>query len=282
MNLTVTKDEFRLLRDFVEKECGISLDEDKTYLIESRLAGMVIENGCQTFGEFYLKAKADTGSGLKDKIVDAMTTNETLWFRDDSPFIVLKERLFPEFISQIESKTKSQIRIWSAACSTGQEPYSIGITAHEFSNRTGAKTLSSGGLSILATDISPSALHAAKNAKYNPIAMSRGMPSDLKERYFEQQGSTCVLKETIKNMVEFRQFNLQSDFSSLGKFDVVMLRNVAIYFSFDFKVALFKKIAQVLNPQGYLFLGASENLLGCSDDFKMIEHGRCIFYQLKN
>jgi len=277
MDLSMTKDEFLLIRYLIEQECGIAVEEEKVYLLESRLLTLVLENGCTTFGEFYLKVKADT-EGLKEKVVDAMTTNETLWFRDEGPFVVLKERLFPELHKEIELGNKRNVRIWSAACSTGQEPYSIALTALQ----TRLSRLVDANLSILATDISPSALKVAKSAKYNPIAISRGLPAELKDQYFENAPPSWILKDEVKNKVEFKPFNLQNSFSSLGKFDVIMLRNVAIYFSHSFKVDLFTRLAQSLNPGGYLFLGASESLLGYNDDFKTLEHGRFTFYQLKD
>lgn len=279
---TITTEEFLLLRDFVEKECGIALAEEKKYLLESRLANLLVENGCRTFGEFYLKVRSEPGTALKDKIVDVMTTNETLWFRDEGPFKVLQERLFPEFARFIEKGQKSRVNIWSAACSTGQEPYSIGIMAHEYARKSGDNRFITGQMSILATDISASVLMLAKNARYNSIAISRGMPAEYQERYFTEQPPLWCLQEEIKNLVRFQKFNLQHSFESLGKFDIILLRNVAIYFSTEFKMQLFKKIAQALNPGGYLFLGGSESLLGYNDDFKMLEHDRCLFYQLRS
>lgn len=270
-NLSLKQDEFELLRSWVEQSCGISVKEDKLYLFESRLAGLVVEAGCTTFGEFYLKARGDSKNEWKGKIIDAITTNETLWFRDASPFTALKEVLFPEFYAK-----NKPCRIWSAACSTGQEPYSIAITACEYNNGWARKNVS-----IFASDISSSALMLARNARYNTISMSRGMPEDLKKKYFTEDRQISVLNDDIKQLVKFEQFNLQSPFSTLGKFDIIFLRNVAIYFSPEFKTALFKKLASTLNPHGYLFVGSSESLMGYSSDFSIMEHGRCLYYKLK-
>lgn len=279
---SITKEEFHLIRDYIEKECGIALNEEKMYLVESRLASLIAENGCTSFTDFYLKVKTSANEQLKTKIINAITTNETLWFRDEKPFAVLKEKLFPEFSAKLERGEKNQVRIWSAASSTGQEPYSIAMVAHEFSTKERrGRELVNGKLSILATDISSAALQIAQNARYNPIVMSRGISDDLKQRYFEQQGPVWVLKNEIKQMVRFQQFNLQHPFSAFGKFDIIMLRNVAIYFSCDFKKELFKKVAQALNPGGYLFLGTSEALVGYSNDFVSIGHNNYTYYQLK-
>ncbi|MBX2860946.1 MAG: protein-glutamate O-methyltransferase CheR [Vampirovibrio sp.] len=279
MNISIEQDEFDLIRQYIEQECGIALENDKTYLIESRLSRMVLENGCDNFREFYQKAKNDTSSQLRDKIVDAMTTNETLWFRDNHPYEVLKTVLFPKFVEQLRNKERPKIRIWSAACSTGQEPYSIGILAHEYAKAHNAPELINGGIEIIATDISTSALFIAKNARYDGISMSRGMSPDIQSQYFAEAGRAFQLNDEIKKMVQFQQFNLQNSFVSLGSFDLVMIRNVAIYFSADFKKDLYAKIATALNPGGYMFLGSSESLMGYSDAFDLLKADHCLYYQ---
>lgn len=281
MGLTITSDEFRLLKELIEKECGIEVKEDKIYLIENRLTKLVIENGCDSFGEFYLKAKTSPNPALRSKIVDAITTNETLWFRDEAPFNVLKEVLLPRFWAELDEGKRSQVRIWSAACSTGQEPYSIAMIIDDFCKHNPGSERMRDKISIYATDISSSALLLAKSARYDAIAMSRGMIPEFRERYFEDQGRVSVLREDIREMVTFEQFNLQNSFAALGAFDVVLLRNVAIYFSVEFKTELFQKVARVLESQGVLIVGSSEILTGYTQDFEKKEHSRGIYYQLK-
>lgn len=279
MSLAITNTEFELFRKLIEGECGIAIGDEKAYLLESRLSKMLLENGCDTFLQFYEKAQQEPG--LKNKVIDAMTTNETLWFRDNSPYIALDEYLFPRFVEELRSGAKKQIRIWSAACSSGQEPYSISIKAHEFSNAGQGTELLNGGLSILATDISNPILFLAKAGRYDAVSISRGMPEILLNRYFQPEGRVHVLAPKIREMVQFQQLNLMKPFHQLGTFDLVLLRNVAIYFSLEFKIDLFKRVAQVLNPGGYLILGASESLHGLSNDFNRVEHKSCILYQLK-
>jgi chemotaxis protein methyltransferase CheR len=189
--------------------------------------------------------------------------------------------LFPQFSEQLKQNKKKQIRIWSAACSSGQEPYSIAINAHEYAKTGSGSELLNGGLSILATDISNSVLMLAKAGRYDSISISRGMPENLLNRYFQQDGRVYILDTKIKEMVQFQQLNLMKSFNQIGMFDLVMLRNVAIYFSVEFKMDLFKRIAKVLNPGGYLILGASESLHGLSDEFNRLEYKNCVFYQLK-
>lgn len=279
MSSTITKPEFDLFRELIEKECGISIGDEKAYLLETRLSRLLAENGCDNFSQFYTKTKADLS--LRNKIIDAMTTNETLWFRDNSPYVTLKEHLFPQFMDQIRKGQKKQLRIWSAACSSGQEPYSMAMIAHELARLGKGNELINGGLSITATDLSSSILFIAKTGRYDPISISRGMPEDLRDRYFKQEGRVFVLDQKVRDLVQFQQMNLMKSFDGLGKFDIVMLRNVAIYFSAEFKINLFKKIARVLNPDGYLFLGASESLYGYSEDFNRLEYGNGSYYQVK-
>ncbi len=279
-DLSITKDEFALFRNFIESECGIALQEDKTYLIEARLTSLALESGCNSFGEFYLKAKSGI-NGLKDKIINAMTTNETLWFRDESPYKIMEECLLPALVDDLIQGKRQEIRIWSAACSSGQEPYSLSMTIAEYLRQKRYPESLGERIQILATDISTSILQLAKMGRYDAIAISRGLPEHLKDQYFEAQGRVYVIKDEVKRRVTFQPFNLKDPFSSLGSFDIVLLRNVAIYFSHDFKMDLFQKVANVLNPNGYLFLGASESLTGYTTDFLSQEHGRGLYYQMQ-
>lgn len=279
MTITLNGNEFDSLRQLIEQECGIAVGDDKVYLLESRLSKLAIENDCENFTLFYHKVKQD--QALKNKVIDAMTTNETLWFRDNSPYEWFKNYAFPELTKKIIDGDKKDIRIWSAACSTGQEPYSISMMYQESLRTNNHKQMLNDKLSIVASDISPSVLFIAKNARYDALSMSRGMQDDLKQRYFEESGRVFILKNEIKERVQFQQLNLLNSMEHLGKFDVILLRNVAIYFSKEVKIQLFRKLAMRLNPNGYLLVGASESLLGYSQDFKACEHNNYNFYQLK-
>ena len=280
MSLTVNTQEFNLLRDLIRNECGIEIQDNKMYLIEGRLAQLVIESGCQSFMEFYEKASKHTDDKLREKIVDAITTNETLWFRDQAPFTTLTEVIFPELFKALESGKEHEIRIWSAASSTGQEAYSIAILADQFAAKYGyGSFLRTGRFKILGTDISQSALMLARLARYDSLAMSRGMPPELQERYFTTQGNISVLKDEIKKLVTFEKFNIMDSFSGLGKFNIVFLRNVAIYFSDDVKRELLQKVATVIHPNGYFFLGASEFFRDSHENFDTCRNDRCTYYQ---
>ncbi len=183
---TVSEKEFTLMRDYIEGQCGIALDEGKAYLIETRLVKLMIESGCENFEEFYRLAKAQTDNTLRNKIIDAMTTNETLWFRDTHPYVILKEKILPDLADLLKSGSRPTIRIWSAACSTGQEPYSIAIAIREFcQTQTGIRPEQ---FEIVGTDISSSALALAKQGRYDALAIKRGGDDRVRHRYPKRGG----------------------------------------------------------------------------------------------
>jgi len=274
---TISINEFRLLRDLIEKLCGIALGDEKAYLIEARLAGLLTENGCTDFGSFYRLVAHDPSPQLRDKIVDAMTTNETLWFRDTHPFQILREGLLPKLAQDLRSGNRFRIRIWSGACSTGQEPYSIAMSIHEFCrSNPGVRP---DQFEILATDISPSALMLAKLGRYDAAAVSRGLPDDLRDRYFHADGKVWVANDELKQLVSFRKFNLQDTMDSLGRFDIVFMRYVSIYFSDPFKQIIYRGVAKLLAPEGHLVISAVESLRGISDDFAQLSHAGGSYYR---
>ena len=282
MTLQVTDSEFKLLRDLIEERCGICLEDDKHYLIENRLTNLAEESKCSNFGEFFIRIKNSAASAdLWGAVVDAMTTNETLWLRDQHPFSVLKDLIFPQLSEELQKKTRSTIDIWSAACSTGQEPYSIAMTALDFYNKAGGERACREQVRILATDISSAALSTAMAGKYDHGSILRGLPLDKRNRYFAQQDDFWFVTENVKQMVAFKKTNLQEPFLGLGRFDVIFLRNVIIYFSDDFKTDLLNRIAGMLKPGGYLFLGGGETVHGYTSAFRVKEGERCIYYQLK-
>jgi chemotaxis protein methyltransferase CheR len=247
------------------------LGDEKAYLIETRLTKLMAENGCEDFGQFYSLIRNGGRADLREKIVDAMTTNETLWFRDTHPFTILREKLLPFLAEEIRQRRRARVRIWSAACSTGQEPYSMAIVIREFCReQTGVQPEL---FEIVGTDISPSALFLAIAARYDGISISRGLSSTVRDQYFRQDGRVWVLHEPVKKMVTFKKFNLQDDPAPLGRFDVVFLRYVAIYFSDALKKTIFARLAQMLSPSGYLILGGVESLRGFSDAFELLSHG---------
>ena len=277
--LPLSREEFTLLRDYIHTECGIVIGDEKSYLIESHLTRLVMESGCDCFKDFYLKAKNDQTNKLRMKIVDAMTTNETLWFRDVRPWTVVREIVIPKFIDELRTGKRNHISVWSAASSTGQEVYSFCMLLDEALRRE--PVVKKAQFHILATDISPSALYMAISGRYNSIAMSRGMLEGYRERYFKEVDGVSEIIPEIKKMVVFKQFNLQNDFANIPHCDLIFCRNVAIYFSPEFKTILLKKMFHKLNADGYFFMGGTENLIGHSADFEQLEYQRSIYYKPK-
>ena len=273
----ISTNEFKLLRDLIEKLCGIALGDEKAYLIETRLAGLLAENGCTDFGSFYRLVAHDPNPKLRDKIVDAMTTNETLWFRDTHPFLILREKLLPKLAEDLLSGNRFRIRIWSGASSTGQEPYSIAMSIHEFCNANPG--VRPDQFEILATDISPSALMLAKLGRYDSAAVNRGLPDNLRNRYFHPDGNVWVANDDLKKLVTLRKFNLQDSMEPLGRFDIVFMRYVTIYFSEPFKQQIYKGVARLLAPEGNLIISAVESLRGISDDFTQQSHAGGSYYR---
>lgn len=269
--------EFEQFRVFLEKASGIQLGENKQYLVASRLNRLMEQQGVKSLGELTQRIQAQPRGGLRDQVVDAMTTNETLWFRDSYPFEVLKQRVLPELL---KANPGQRLRIWSAACSSGQEPYSLAMTLDEF-ERTNPGQLRAGA-QILATDLSSSMLNACRTAEYDSLAIARGLSSERLQRYFDETTSgRWTVKSAIKSRIEFRPLNLLESYAPLGRFDVVFCRNVLIYFSPELKKDILRRIHATLKPGGYLFLGASEALNGLSDLYQMVQCNPGIIYAVK-
>ncbi len=270
-----SEEEFKVVQAFLEKECGIALSPNKKYLVQSRLERLLGEYQVSSYSDLIARTKNDGDSGLLERIVDNMTTNETFWFRDGYPFSIFRELVLPTIFQN--NKSSRKIRIWCSASSTGQEAYSIAIMVKEFCN--GNAGIPPGQFEILATDISSAALTIANKGFYDQIDMARGMPENYLPKYFVQKEKGWQIKDELKKMVRFQKFNLQGSFGLVGSFDVVFCRNVLIYFSREFKKTLLKKFAEVLRQEGYFFMGMSESVLGLSDAFGPVTHRGGVVYQ---
>jgi chemotaxis protein methyltransferase CheR len=270
----INNTEYTLMKAYIKEQCGIFLEEGKEYLIESRLTDLVIEQGCVSFNQLHDMARSDTTGKLKDRIVDSMTTNETLWFRDDTTWNYLREVAVPRLIEK--ARQGRRVRIWSAAASTGQEAYSLKILIHEAAEKLGQPSLSN-KIDILGTDISASALFLAISGRYGQMAINRGLSATQIDKYFNQKGSVWEISPELKKGVSFKQFNLLNDFYALGSFDLVLCRYVLIYFDEEFKRSLYAKIAEVMNPGAVLLIGATESLRGLTDRFKISYYKTAVF-----
>ncbi len=266
---------YQQFRTFLEQQCGIVLGDNKQYLVKSRLAPLMSKFDVTSLSDLVNRTLKPTERQLRAAVIDAMTTNETLWFRDEYPFKLLQERLLPEL-----AEKKSSVKIWSAASSSGQEPYSIAMSVLEYQQKNPGKL--TGGAQIIGTDISETMLEHCKYGHYDGLALARGLSAKRKQQFFEPGDNGMLkIKDNVKRMVSFRHLNLLSSYSLLGRFDIVFCRNVLIYFSPEIKRRIITQIHGVLNPKGYLFLGASESLSGLSQDFDMIRCNPGIIYQKK-
>lgn len=269
----LTPDEYNRFRQVLEKNSGIMLGIGKEYLVNSRLRRMMERESINSFTE--LLNNIERNRSLQEKVIDAMTTNETLWFRDDHPYRIFRDKLLPELAAN-----RRPLKIWSAACSTGQEPYSLSIEIEEFKKRYPGKLMA--GERILATDISATALDAAKEGVYQQLAIRRGMTDGYLKMYFDEAGEgRWRIRQNIRSRVEFRSQNLQQSFTLLGKFDIIYIRNVLIYFSADLKQDILQRMHASLNPGGYLMLGASEAMNNLGDYYEMVQCHPGIVYRAK-
>lgn len=273
--MQVTAEEINIIARLVYDLCGIVLDQSKGYLIESRLSGIAEKAGCKTFSELYYKARYNNDREFLTTIVDAITTQETLFFRDNSPYEALQYKVFPHLIDVKAGTSEARkIRIWSAACSTGQEPYSIAMVLREM-----IPDIDAWNIQILATDISDAAIQKASRGVYAAYEIQRGLKPEFLDKYFTAEGNTWKINDPLRAMVAFRKINLLEPFVGIGPFDIIFCRNVAIYFNQEDKAGLFKRLAGLLQPQGFLFVGSSESLSDIGPEFKPQHHCRSIFYQ---
>lgn len=275
MKAEITPQEYESFKSFLQDACGILLGENKQYLVKSRLRRIMEEHELATLGQLLDRMKHAGRSNLREVVIDAMTTNETLWFRDNHPFRILQEKLLPEFADR---KTSQSLRIWSAASSTGQEPYSVAMIIEEYRRQRPGKLRD---VKITATDISKSVLEVARRGEYEMIAIGRGLSPERQKQFFTPSlTGSWQIKPNLKAMVEFRELNLLERYM-LGKFDIVMCRNVLIYFSAELKKDILTRIHATLNPGGYLILGASESLSGLPHLYEMVHCSPGIIYRKK-
>jgi chemotaxis protein methyltransferase CheR len=275
MSSSISKEDYASFQAFLEEACGITLGDNKQYLVASRLGALLSEYKIPSLRALIERLRVDRRSELYERIVDAMTTNETLWFRDAFPFEILKQVILPELV-----KTRALgARIWSAACSSGQEPYSISMIIDEF-QRASPGALAN-NVQIVATDLSPTMLELARAGSYDAAAMARGISEERRRQFFTERFGRWQLNEDLRRRVTFSEHNLQLGFESLGKFQVIFCRNVLIYFSAALKRDILARFAAALQPGGYLFLGAAEAITGYSDAFEMLRLPQGIVYRLK-
>lgn len=261
--------DYEFLRKLLRERSGLDLLSDKQYLVESRLIPLARRVGLSGIAELVAKLKAGS-EALTSEVVEAMTTNETFFFRDKIPFDHLRETILPALLRARAGRRS--LRIWSAASSTGQEPYSIAMCLKEF-----GAALAGWRVEILATDLSQGVLEKSRAGIFSQFEVQRGLPIQMLVKHFTQVGELWQLNADIRAMVQHRQLNLMQDFSHLGTFDVIFCRNVLIYFDPDTKAVIFDRLAKAIEPDGMLVLGAAESVVGISDAFRLYPERRGLY-----
>jgi len=266
--------DFDYLRQLVRKDSGIVLDQGKEYLVETRLAPVARECGIADVAAIVQILRAKPNDPLRARVMDAMTTNETSFFRDVHPFEALRTQVLPQLI-QARAREK-RLSVWCAAASTGQEPYTIAMILRDLLGPN-----HDWRLDITGTDLSVEVLEKARAGRFSQLEVNRGLPAPLLIKWFERQGSDWVIKPEVRSMVQFRQMNLIEPWPALGQFDLVFIRNVLIYFDVDTKREILRRCRGVLRADGYLFLGAAETTLNLDVEFDRMAVGKTSCYVVR-
>jgi chemotaxis protein methyltransferase CheR len=271
--MSISPVDFDYLRKLMAEQTAIVLDAGKEYIAESRLAHLVTQEGFDSVPDLIRRLRSNAVDGLQRKVVNAMTNNETWFFRDLLPFQVLRTVALPQLMAQRASERRLQI--WCAACSSGQEPYSVAMLLRE-----SFPELRNWTVHVLATDVSTAVLERAQRGHYSQLEINRGLPAPLLARYFTREGLDWVISDELRRSVEFRSFNLAETWPQLPTADVILLRNVLIYFGVETKKAILNRIRKVLRPDGYLFLGGAETTLNLDDHFDRVQYESTAYYRL--
>ena len=262
------------VRALVFDQSAIVLDRSKAYLVESRLTPLATRLGFASLPELVGKLRREPANGTHRMVVDAMTTNETYFFRDVHPFEALRTTVLPDLV--LARAKERALRIWCGACSTGQEPHSISMLFREHFPH-----VATWQVQILCTDLNRDVLTKAKAGAYTQLEVNRGLPASLLVKYFTKTGDLWQIRDDIRGRLQFQELNLAKSFPPLPRFDLVMLRNVLIYFDTETKKAILARIRRVLAPDGILFLGAAETTLNLDESFESVPVGRTFCYRLK-
>ena len=268
----INPEQFRFFSNMVRQTSGISLQKGKEYLLESRLNELARILGLKNIDELYRRIKFQPSPRLKEQVVEAMTTNETYFFRDQHPFDALKNHVLPELAQA--KKDVRRLKFWSAACSTGQEPYSLAMVIKEH-----FQGLNNWKIEITASDISQQAINKGRDGRFTQVEVNRGLPIQLMIKYFKQNGAFWMINGKLKGMVKFRKVNLMGPFIGITGMDIIMCRYVLIYFDQKTKKGILEKLVKALNPGGYLFLGATETPVGLPSIMKRKAFGRTTCWQ---
>jgi len=266
--------EFDYLCRFVNDRSAIIIDPGKEYLVESRLTPLAYQEGLESAQKLLEHLRQKPANGLHRKVLDAMTNNETIFFRDAAPFQALRQSVIPQLLQK--RAAERTLSFWSAAASSGQEAYSLAmLVSDDFAGLPGWS------VSILGTDISTAILDRARQGRYSQLEVNRGLPAKCLTRHFSREGVEWQLSSSIRSLVEFREMNLAEAWPALPQFDVVFLRNVLIYFSVEKKREILRKVREVMREDGLLFLGTAETTLNLDDGFERVPWNNTSYYQIR-
>ncbi len=283
----MSQQDYKSITRYVFDICGIVLGDDKQYLVEQRLSPVLPDLGCASFQD--LADKLNLGGInflVREKILNAMTTNETSFFRDEHPYVAFREKIMPDMLDRAKERKErswarrgAKVSMWSVAASTGQEPYSMAMIIADVVNMRGMGLVFMEDFGILGTDISSKVLSKAIEGKYGPLEVARGLTQDMRNKHFVKDGDFYVINDKIRKIVDFKSFNIQDPFTQIGSFDVIFCRNILIYFSDDAKRKILSQFYQILAPSGYLLLGSAENMYNLNNDFTTERYGATTIYR---
>ncbi|MHB1310932.1 MAG: CheR family methyltransferase [Gemmatimonadaceae bacterium] len=270
--MSISPTDFDFVRAMVRKDSAIALESGKEYLVESRLSTLARQMGLVTAGELIGAVRRNPDNGLRYKIVEAMTTNETSFFRDIAPFDALREHVLPDMIAR--RAAQKSLRIWCGAASTGQEPYSLAMLIREH-----FPALASWRVQIEATDISRDVLERARAGRFSQLEVNRGLPASMLVKYFEKDGIAWRVKAPLRDMITFREMNLIGNWTGVDNADIVLMRNVLIYFDVAVKKQILVNVRRILRADGYFLLGSAESTMNIDDKYNRVQVGRTSCYQ---
>jgi chemotaxis protein methyltransferase CheR len=273
--VTIDDSDFNYVRQLVRDRAAIVLDEGKHYLVVNRLSLLARREGLASARAVIAQLRAAPEGPLQRKVVEAMATTETLFFRDRKPYDALRNTILPALQRMRASERK--LKIWSCGCSSGQEPYSVGMLVREH-----FPILASWDLRLVASDISSEMLARSRAGRYSQLEVNRGLPGDLLHKYFERSGLDWQIRSDLRNMVEFRELNLAGPWCAMPPMDLVMLRNVLIYFDVETKRQVLSKVRRVLRPGGFLLLGTAETTVNLDDGFELIRSDGAAYYRVRS
>jgi chemotaxis protein methyltransferase CheR len=269
----MTDQDFQYIRQFLRERCAIVLEPGKEYLVEARLTPVAKQLSLGSISELVGRMRTQPSNGLHAQVIEAMVTTETSFFRDHHPFETLRKTVIPELLGK--RRAARCLNIWCAASSTGQEPYSLAMLIREH-----FPELANWNLLLLASDLSSDVLARAREGRFSQLEVNRGLPAPLLLRHFQQHGTTWQLNDNVRTMVDFRQINLSRPWPFLPRMDLILIRNVMIYFEVETKRDILRRMSQLLRPDGYLILGGVETTFGIDDGYRRVEALKTGFYQL--